>query len=372
MTTDGRGLYVHIPFCVRKCNYCDFCSYADSIDSNLEPYVAVLLSEAERYKQGKKIKIDTLYFGGGTPSLLPPQTLEKILLGLSDIFEISDSAEVTLEANPGTFDIVKMRAYRSLGINRVSVGVQSIHENELKKLGRIHSSNEFYSSYNCLRDAGFDNINLDLMYGIPEQTEKTFASTLDRIISLEPEHISAYGLIVEEGTPFYLERETLDLPDEDIECRMYYMASEKLLSAGYRHYEISNYAKPGRESRHNLKYWRDEEYIGLGVSAYSYFGGKRYGNARSLSSYLLDQRATESEQIAREDEMYEYAMMRLRLSEGIDLTAYRARFGVDFQNGRESIIERFRSLGLLSISNDTLSLTERGFYLSNTILAEIL
>lgn len=372
MTTDGRGLYVHIPFCKRKCNYCDFCSYADSIDLNLEPYVSALISEAEQYRRDKKIKIDTVYFGGGTPSLLPPAVLEHVLVRVSDIFDISGTAEVTLEANPATFDKDKLVAYKALGVNRISVGLQSIHENELKKLGRIHTPEQIYSSYKCIRDVGFDNVNLDLMYGIPEQTENSFASTLDAVIALEPEHVSAYGLIVEEGTPFYLERKTLSLPDEDTECAMYYMAAERLSCAGYRHYEISNYAKHGMESRHNLKYWRAEEYIGLGVSAYSYFEGKRYGNARTLSSYLSTQTPAESEVLTRKDEMYEYAMMRLRLIEGISLADYRSRFGADFTRGRESIIERFLSLGLLSVSEDSLSLTERGFYLSNTILAEIL
>ncbi len=372
MTTDALGLYVHIPFCVRKCNYCDFCSYSDRIDGKLSPYITALLDEAKGYARREKIKIYTLYFGGGTPSLLPPAELERILSGLDLIFDFSSLSELTVEANPDTFDTQKMREYKTLGVNRVSLGVQSIHENELKKLGRIHSASCAVEAYKHLRRAGFDNVNLDLMYGIPEQTESSFSATLDAVIDLDPEHISAYGLIIEDGTPFYKERDTLALPDEDTECCMYYTAAEKLSRAGYRHYEISNYAKTGRESKHNLKYWHADEYIGLGVSAYSYFDGKRYGNAPSLDSYLLKKWATDFEVLKPEDRMYEYAMMRLRLSEGIDLSDYKARFDIDFLSGRESIIDRFSSMGLMSLAENRLSLSERGFYLSNTILAEIL
>lgn len=372
MITDPIGLYVHIPFCVRKCNYCDFCSYSGRVSEQLSPYVDALFKEARQYVREEKIKVNTLYFGGGTPSLLAPWELEKILLGLSDIFDVTELRELTLEANPGTFDLEKMIAYRSLGVNRISIGIQSFHENELKKLGRIHSASESIKGYKAVRRAGFDNVSIDLMYGIPEQTLASFVGTLDEAIALDPEHISAYGLIVEEGTPFFAERDTLAVPDEDTECAMYYTAAERLSGAGYRHYEISNYAKSGRESKHNLKYWRAEEYIGLGASAYSYFDGMRYGNARSLDAYLTDPSPVERERLTDADLAYEYAMMRLRLSEGISLADYKERFGMDFLSVREPHIDKFSRHGLISRDGDRLSLTERGFYLSNTILAEIL
>lgn len=372
MTTDPIGLYVHIPFCIRKCNYCDFCSYPGRIGEQLSLYVGTLLKEARQYARAEKIRVNTLYFGGGTPSLLAPSEFEKILLGISDVFDISEHCELTLEANPGTFDFEKMSAYRSLGVNRISIGVQSFCKNELKKLGRIHSASEAIEGYNVVRRAGFDNVSIDLMYGIPEQTLATFGKTLDEALALDPDHISAYGLIVEEGTPFFAERDTLAVPDEDTECAMYYTAAERLAAAGYRHYEISNYAKDGHESKHNLKYWRAEEYIGLGVAAYSYFGGMRYGNARSLDAYLSAPSPVECEHLTDGDIAYEYAMMRLRLSEGISLSDYKKRFGMSFLSERESLIDKFSRHGLISQDGDRLSLTERGFYLSNTILAEIL
>lgn len=372
MTTDARGLYVHIPFCIRKCNYCNFASLGGSFDEYIDSYTDRLLSEAKEYRESEKVKIDTLYFGGGTPSLLSPKRLEIMLSTLSEIFSFTDDLEFTLEANPGTLDYEKAAGYRSLGVNRVSIGLQSIHGNELKILGRIHNYDEFLECYGALRRAGFENLNVDLMYGIPECTVDSFAKTLDAVTALSPEHISAYGLIVEEGTPFYKMRKTLALPDEDEEAQMYYLAADKLARAGYSHYEISNYARVGRESRHNLKYWSDEEYIGIGVAAYSYFKNKRYGNTRSLKEYISGAPREDYEEIDIEAERFEYAMMRLRLSSGIDLSLYKERFGIPFAFGKEERIAEYTKRGLISICGDRLSLTEDGFYLSNMILADLL
>ena len=372
MITDIRGLYVHIPFCIRKCNYCDFASLGGSFDEHIDAYIDRLLSEAEEYRENEKVKIDTLYFGGGTPSLLSPKRLERILLPLSDIFDFSSDLEFTLEANPGTLDYEKAVGYRSLGVNRISMGLQSIHENELKILGRIHTYTDFLECYSALRRAGFENLNVDLMYGIPECTVDSFGKTLDAVTALSPEHVSAYGLIVEEGTPFYKMRKTLALPTEDEEADMYYLASEKLARAGYSHYEISNYARAGRESRHNLRYWHDEEYIGIGVSAYSYYKNKRYGNTRSLKEYLSSAPRENYEEIDGEAERFEYAMMHLRLSSGIDLAVYKERFGTPFAHGKEDRIAEYSERGLVSVSGNRLSLTEQGFYLSNMILSDLL
>ena len=371
MTT--KGLYIHIPFCKRKCAYCDFCSSADFDGELTERYIRAVLAEAAEYGRDEKIPIDTLYLGGGTPSLLSLSQLEMLLAGLDKYFDILPDAERTIEVNPGTMTESKARGYKALGFNRVSVGLQSVHENELKKLGRIHTFGDFLHSYAILRHAGFDNISIDLMYGIPEQTRDSFSSTLDTVLSLFPEHISVYGLIVEEGTPFFEQRDMLPLPDEDAECDMYYLAHGKLTSHGYSHYEISNYAQDGHKSRHNLKYWRAEEYIGLGLSAYSYFEGRRYGNGRDMSSYLdgcymsEDDGAVDNEQAA-----YEYTMMHLRLSEGIFLSDYEHRFGQKFTDGREQKIEEYIRLGLMDISDGRLFLTHRGFYVSNHILVNIL
>ncbi len=372
MTTDARGLYVHIPFCRRKCNYCDFCSYADVSDALTDAYISRLREEAGAYSREERIPVDTVYFGGGTPSLLAAQRLEEIISALYSDFDILDSAEITLEANPGTLTTEKALAYKSLGINRISLGVQTIHQNELKLLGRIHLFDDFVNSYKLLRTVGFDNISLDLMYGIPEQTVSSFRETLRYMTELSPEHISAYGLIIEPGTPFYSMRDKLPLPDEDAECEMYYTACELLGSHGYSHYEISNYARAGYASRHNLKYWRAEEYIGLGVAAYSYYKGMRYGNVRSLSEYLDSAPYSYDEELTAESQSYEYAMMRLRLSEGFSLPDYKARFGRDFLSGKEGIIEKLKERNLLKISGERIALTEEGFYVSNAILAEIL
>ena len=372
MTTDKIGVYVHIPFCIRKCNYCDFCSYPDKYETVADAYIERLLSEAQEYKKLGKISADTLYFGGGTPSLLSPLSLEKILSGLSSVFDFSPDTEFTLEANPGTVTRDKLRDYKSLGVNRISIGLQSIHDNELKKLGRIHSYAEFYDCYNMLRALGYDNLSVDLMYGIPEQTTESFDKTLSAITELSPEHISAYGLILEEETPFYKMRDSLAIPDEDTECDMYRMACERLARSGYGHYEISNYAKPGRESRHNLKYWLGEEFIGLGAAAYSYLDGARFGNVRSLDGYMSGAPRENTERESIEDKRFEYAMMRLRLARGIDLREYEARFGTPFLEGREEKINKYVAHGLMTLGDGSLAFTERGFYLSNTVMADIL
>lgn len=372
MTTDAIGLYVHIPFCKSKCNYCDFCSYPSLEDRARDGYIERVISEARDYAKGEKIRVDTVYFGGGTPSLLSLAQAERLITSLADSFDISPSAEITLEANPGTLNKEKAMAYKTLGINRISLGLQTIHKNELKILGRIHTYDDFLSAYKLIRACGFDNVSIDLMYGIPEQTKDSFAKSLDTVTVLEPEHISAYGLIIEEGTPFYSMAKTLPLPSEDEECDMYFMAADMLRARGYSHYEISNYAKPGRQSRHNLKYWRDEEYIGLGAAAYSYFGGRRYGNSRSFDKYMAGAPYENVDIPDREGEMLEYAMMRLRLDEGIDLFDYKERFGISFETGREEKLSAYSKAGLLECIHGRVHLTERGFYLSNTIMADIL
>lgn len=372
MTTKSYGLYIHLPFCVKRCNYCDFCSSAGRLHEDIDLYVSRLVSEICSYNAVPKVRLDTIYFGGGTPSLLDAAQIHRILHVVHSVFCVEADAELSMEVNPGTITRGKAGAYRSMGINRISIGLQSTHENELKILGRIHNYDDFCASYYMLRDFNFDNINVDLMYGIPDQTVGSFATTLERVISIMPEHISAYGLIVEPGTPFYERRASLNIPQEDDECAMYYLAAERLGAAGYNHYEISNYARDGRQSRHNLKYWRDEEYIGVGASAYSYYGGRRYGNTSSIDDYLSGVTMVDSENITKRDMAYEYAMMRLRLREGFSLSEYQALFGNSFMSGKEQKVANYLRHGLINICNDRISLTERGFYVSNTILGELL
>lgn len=369
MATDRLGLYVHIPYCVRKCNYCDFCSFPRGSDGVPDEYVSALCREILSYKNGALRTLDTVYFGGGTPSLLSPIQLERIVNTIRSSFDISPCAELTLEANPGTLTEEKVHAFRRCGFNRASLGLQSIHENEMKILGRIHTFEDFVSSFELLRSVGFDNINVDLMYGIPCQTQDSFRATLDTVISLSPEHISAYGLILEKGTVLYQKRDSLNLPSVDDECDMYDVCRDVLRRAGYEHYEISNYAKPGKRSRHNLLYWDLKEYIGVGASAHSFLGGKRFYNTESIEKYISSDTHRCDEDV---DLPVEYAMLKLRLKEGFSLSEYERRFARPFTDGKEELISRLVNEGLLTVCDGMIALTERGFYLSNSILVEIL
>lgn len=367
MTTDMIGLYVHIPFCVRKCRYCDFCSGTPTGD-DIERYIDSLEAECRRYYKDARPSVDTVFFGGGTPSILSTEQFSRVFKIIENSFDLSSVSELTVEVNPGTVTREKAELYRSLGINRISIGLQSIHENELKMLGRIHSYSDFLATYGMFSELGFLNISVDLMYGIPEQTKDSFRQTLRSVVALSPKHISAYGLIVEPGTPFYEMRESLPLPDEDTERDMYDLACGMLGDAGYSHYEISNYARPGAECKHNLKYWRCEEYIGIGAAAHSYYLGTRFENSCDVPNY----NRVAGIEIFGEDAAYEYAMMRLRLREGICLSEYRERFGVDFTLGKEKILSEYERMGLLVLEDDRLYLSEAGFYLSNSVLVSIL
>ncbi len=375
MKTKPIGLYVHIPFCLKKCGYCDFCSFSDLDENVRKAYIKRLIEEIFGYRDPKeKISVDTVFFGGGTPSLLTPEEFSKICDAIKESFEILPNTEFTLEANPKTLTREKLDLFRAFGINRISIGLQTIHENELKILGRIHSFEDFKTSYQLVLDAGFENIGIDLMYGIPGQTAESFKETLMAAVSFNPSHISAYSLILEEGTEFWEKRHSLTFPDEDTECEMYELATRVLSENGYNHYEISNYARPNFESRHNLKYWRGEEYVGVGVAAYSYFNGVRFGNSRSLSEYLSEnaEQYIVREMIDPESRAYEYAMLRLRLSEGFPLEEYKMRFGSDFLIGREEKIDELSRLGYLKNTGGRIAFTEKGFYVSNSILTELL
>ena len=373
MATDSLGLYVHIPYCVRKCSYCDFCSLPNGMNDVPDEYVDAVCTELSSYSSDVRKTLNTVYFGGGTPSLLSGSQMGKIVSRIKDIFDIAPNAELTFEANPGTLSAEKACAYKSLGFNRVSLGLQSIHEKEMKKLGRIHNFADFLSSFESLRQAGFDNINVDLMYGIPYQTKESFSDTLNTLVSLSPEHISSYGLILEEGTPMFSEKESLVLPTQDEECDMYDLCRDTLAKAGYEHYEISNYAKPGKRSRHNSLYWNFSEYIGIGAAAHSYLDGVRYYNTDEVDEYISSALAGQFNRLESEvDEPFEYVMLKLRMSDGFLLSEYEERFKRSFLNGREEILDKLRAQKLLKIDNGRLSLTEEGFYLSNSILVEIL
>ncbi len=376
MTTDRLGVYIHIPFCASKCYYCDFCSTSAAKKDKIDAYVKALINEITEFagKYDGKFKVDTLYFGGGTPTLLSVENFYDILTAAGDLFELLPCAEITAEANPKTADLYKLCGMRELGINRLSIGMQSVHDAELKALGRIHKFKDFEGFYDDARRAGFDNISVDLMYGIPEQTMDSFEESVKRLVQLAPEHISSYCLKIEEGTKFYERRESLVLPDEDIVCDMYENMGHILRSAGYNKYEISNFSKSNRESRHNTKYWSYDDYIGFGSGAHSFFEGRRFANSRDIDAYIATNGlgARESEEIISTFEAEnEYVMLGMRLSRGIDISEYKSRFEKDFFEQFGKKLKNF-SPEFVILSENNCRFTEKGMLISNYILSEIL
>lgn len=368
----GLGVYIHIPFCIRKCRYCDFCSF-ENRESDFYSYTDELCRRIRSFAaEHSEACVETVYFGGGTPTLLPTDCFLRLMNELRGAFRIADCAEITAECNPATADEEKLRAMRYMGINRLSIGLQSANENELDLLGRLHSFEDFRISFECARRAGFDNISVDLMYGIPEQTLESFKNTLCRVIELAPEHISAYGLKIEEGTAFGVMRSSLALPDEDEEFAMYTACRELLMANGYNRYEISNFAKEGRESRHNLRYWRLEDYIGFGVAAHSCVNRVRFGNSRDIEAFLRGEDiVSERESISEEERVCEYVMLGMRLCEGISTDRYYALSGHDIYEDMP-MLEKFIAGGFIRRSGDRIAFTDKGFFVSNAILAELI
>ena len=372
MKAKSIGLYIHTPICVRKCAYCDFCSYPlDTAAAWREEYIDALCREIESYAE-RKLSVDTVFFGGGTPSLLTAREVHRICDAVRSSFDTSGISEFTVEINPGAISRDTLRAFIDSGANRISIGLQSIHENELKYLGRIHDYEDFLSTYRMVRDEGIENVSVDLMYGLPHQTLASFEEALRRVVSLSPEHISVYGLIIEEGTPFFEKRDELPLPSSDQEADMYTLACDTLRRAGYSHYEISNYARAGWESRHNLKYWRTEPYIGVGVAASSFLDGVRYGNPADISEYLSGEREAYRDDVndltSQQEEM---VILGLRLAEGFSLSEYKERFSEDFLESYRDTVKMLTETGYAHVFGDRFALTERGFYVSNSIICEL-
>lgn len=365
------GLYIHFPFCLCKCRYCDFCSIAGSTEALREAYVNRLCEEIESYRDGARLCADTVFFGGGTPSLLTGEQMGRILYTLRSVFDILPDAEITAEANPATLTDEKLAAYHATGINRISLGLQSIHENEQKILGRIHTSEDFYESMRMVRAHGFENVNVDIMYGIPGQTVESFFRTVDAVLAEKPTHISAYSLILEEGTPLYEARGELSFPDEDTELLMHEGLCERLRASGFSRYEISNFCLNGYTCRHNMKYWTMQPYIGFGAAAHSYFGPTRRANTSDLEAYIKGA-APEVLSVSPVDEAYEYAMLGLRTAMGISLADYKRRFGVSFTQGREQTLLKLAAMGYLVWDAERVFFTDRGLYVSNSLLTEIL
>lgn len=368
------ALYIHIPFCRSKCIYCDFASYPNSED-RIGSYLTALKEELCSWKDRlQNYELTTIFIGGGTPSILSGRQIEDLLCAVRAVVRVHPEAEITMEANPGTVDCEKLRLCRRSGVNRISFGVQSMNDGLLKKLGRIHTAAEICEAVSMARDAGFDNVSLDLMYALPGQTVDLWRDTLDRAITLSPDHISAYSLIVEEGTPMYdlAEAGKVDLPDDDSVIEMQRIAIDRLAEAGYHRYEISNYARPGRECRHNIVYWQRGEYLGIGCAAHSLMNGERFENPRGLSEYLSGVRQCDRISLARQDEMEETVMLSTRMTQGLDLDDYRRRFGEDFASAHAKTIRRLQSLGLIETDGGFLRLTRRGLEVQNAVVVELL
>ncbi|MBE6533855.1 MAG: radical SAM family heme chaperone HemW [Ruminococcaceae bacterium] len=367
------GIYIHIPFCIKKCNYCDFCSFPDSEENLIDAYVNELIRRINNfYAQHGKRKVDTVYFGGGTPTLMSGKQFERILNALRNSFDISDDAEITAECNPASIDLNGLSKLHELGINRLSIGLQSANDEELKLLGRLHNFEDFCGTFYSARNVGFDNVSVDLMYGIPAQTKESFSETLLKVVELRPEHISAYGLKIEEGTAFYRNRDKLTLPDEDTEADLYTFCCEFLEQNGYNRYEISNFAISGRESRHNLKYWKLDDYVGFGVAAHSRFEGERFGNSRDISAFLEGKDIVcEKQKISKNVFLTEFVMLGLRLFEGIDKNEFFSIAKKDFKSAYPMVNSYIKS-GFMTENESKIAFTTKGFLVSNAILAQML
>ena len=367
------GLYIHIPFCRTKCLYCDFCSFVSRDEQQREAYVGALLREIEA-RGTKDYSVDTVYFGGGTPSLLSAEQIGRILGEIKESFNVSPDAEITLECNPMTVsDGDKFfKELRALGVNRLSLGVQSAIDEELKLIGRRHSFEDAKATFLAARGAGFENISVDLMLGIPSQTLDSLRASANQVIKLAAEHISIYSLQLEEGTPLYRMRERYSLADDDAAADMYELVVKMMKDAGYRHYEISNFARSGRESKHNCKYWRLDEYLGLGLAAHSDFGGKRLENTRDMERYLGGEWLEAEGDISNSEREFEFLMLGFRTADGISKSEFLTRFGVEFDEKYGEKVEKFKKMGYFCEKGDALALTERGFEVSNAILTEIL
>lgn len=376
---EAVGIYIHIPFCNKKCYYCDFTSFSGK-DDKIEDYIYYLIEELKIYKRIiKNRRIKSIFIGGGTPSSIDAKYIGRILEFINNNFNIEALEEVTIEVNPGTLDRKKVSIYRKVGINRISMGVQTFNEETLRKIGRIHDRRQVYNSYDLLREGGFENINLDFIFGLPDETIVDVKRNLDIIEKLKPSHISYYGLILEEDTHLYnlYKRGDLNIPSDKEEREMYYLIKERLNSMGYKHYEISNFSIEGKECKHNLLYWDIKEYIGLGLSSHSFLKGKRYWNRDNFKSYFSDLAGKElpvegEETISLPIEISEFAIMGLRLIKGIDKREFKKRFHEHISYYYGDVIRKHIKNGLLEDEDDFIRLTSKGLDLSNKVEVDFL
>ena len=384
------SLYIHIPFCKKKCLYCDFLS-APACARERETYVKALLREISAMAAScKEYRIISVFFGGGTPSLLSSSQMERIMTAIREGYNLCKDAEITTECNPATAGLQKLSDYRSCGINRLSIGLQSANDKELKGLGRIHTYRQFLDTFSAAREAGFTNINVDIMSALPGQSRESYLHTLESVTGLQPEHISAYSLIIEEGTPFYerygdeVSREAvqsrentpeyLPLPDETTERKMYYDTAKVLKKAGYTRYEISNYAKKGFECRHNMTYWTGIDYLGFGLGASSCFEGSRYKNTSDMESYLHNpvRNITEKVVLTKDDKMEEYMFLGLRLKKGVSISLFEKQFRLSISTVYGAEIQKMKDDGLLLQRGDRLYLSKKGTDVANYVMSHFI
>ena len=373
------GIYVHIPFCKRKCFYCDFCSYANKTFLQ-ERYVQALTKEiTHRSKENNDYKVDTIYIGGGTPSLIDSKFIKEILNAIKINYKVCDNAEITIEINPGTVDEKKIKSYKEAGINRASIGLQSCDDKILKEIGRIHTYQDFENVYKMVNEVGINNINVDLMIGLPTQTTEDIENTLDRIIEKNPNHISVYSLIIEPGTIMekLIRENKLILPDDEMERKMYWLVKEKLEKNGYKQYEISNFAKEGFESKHNSNCWNQQEYLGFGIAAHSYIDNIRFSNISNLEKYIenIEENKFDNNSIIQEKQdsnskMDEYMILGLRKIDGIDYNDFYLKFKMHCQEVYKNEIDKLAKDGLIIENKNGIKLSEKGLDFANVVWSE--
>jgi len=371
------GIYIHIPFCKRKCYYCDFNSYAN-MEESFEPFKEAIMKEIRNRKDELKDIFTSIYIGGGTPNVLPPFYIENILDEIYKYYDISNDTEISIELNPGLIDDEKLKTYKRIGINRISIGLQAWQDKLLKKIGRIHTIHDFIENYD-MATKYFDNINIDIMYALPDQIFDDFKETLSNVVSLKPTHISCYGLILEEGTVFYklYEENKIKPADDEFEMMMYHYGIEFLQKNGYKHYEISNYAIPGYECRHNTLYWRDLQYIGFGPGAYSFVDNRRCGNAKDIKKYIEMINRTgyaieDIDVLDEKDKMSEYMFLGLRMMDGVYDRDFKIRFGKSMFSIFKNAIDKNIELNLLIREGDNIKLTQKGIDVSNNVFEDFL
>jgi len=369
----AAGIYLHIPFCRSRCSYCDFATDVYRDAAGVEKYVAALIKEIGLFSSDHIEPIDTIYFGGGTPSLLTGRQVEEIVTAIDLKFDISDVTELTMEMNPATVTSETLRDYRRLGVNRASFGVQTFDDRSLKLLARGHDANDARATFQMLRDAGFENVSFDLIAGLPHQTREGWRDNLDQAVAMEPEHLSLYLLEIHQGTPLaeQVRSGRQPRPDDDTAAAMYETMIDTLAAAGYVQYEISNFSRPGFESRHNTKYWKLDPVFAFGVSAHSFDGTQRYANERDTARYVGLIESSGSAEVMREDIdlSSEFAFLGLRLEQGIDLRDFQNRFGFDLIVKYQNDIDRLSEMGLVETSNGALRLTRKGKLFSNEVFS---